>query len=779
MSVSRIQHNLSAMNALSNYAGNSGTLTGNLEKLSSGFRINSAADDAAGLAISEKMRSQIAGLEKAQDNANDGISLVQTAEGALTEVNSMLTRLTTLATQSANGTYEDGVDRANLQEETNALLEEIDRISQSTNFNGINLLDGSLSKASETTINVSNVMKDGSNVSFGGHTYTFSASADGSDGDTFRDAGTLANALTKNGFTATAGVDVTAKASPISIESPFAKIKGSVEVGFTKLHIDDSNQDLAGMSSTTYLGIVSAAIAGQTEYSDSTGTYSTGTYVSITGSLGGDEGLKVSSLNINSDLLKDCYGITASIADAETGEVTLSASGNFVTSTTPLALDGGAGLENNPLNSYAGYVRLDFDVEAADGTTHSAASITVHTTNSAGTANTLSNYFIGFSADAETYVFSPNEGYAKTGVGSTAEELGFVVTSADIDANGHVTTASVSKTYIVQGNGTLQDNVNSTLYAGGGGASNDQQLFASIPASGSPVLVDSAGTDVTTAIASVGGNDLAQISKESTGFTGYIQDKFGSNIRLTSDEMRKAAKDAGYVITTSGSNPPTASLSIDTATSSLSGERDTSQYSKMSFKYNGVSYTIDKNRQEEDTDASDRAVTVKSEDSLKDQFGLKVTVDSTSGSVTASIEDMNAVAVQGDILKLQVGDTNTSFQKVTVDIEDMSSVGLGLKGLDISSQEAAGKAIDTIKNAVNLVSMQRGKLGAMQNRLDHTLNNLDATTQNIQAAESQIRDVDMAKEMTQYSKNNILVQAAQSMLAQANSLPQGVLSLLQ
>ena len=91
----------------------------NLEKLSSGFRINRAGDDAAGLAISEKMRAQITGLETAQSNASDGISLVQTAEGALTEVHSMLNRMVELADQSANGTYDNSVDRSNLQKELN------------------------------------------------------------------------------------------------------------------------------------------------------------------------------------------------------------------------------------------------------------------------------------------------------------------------------------------------------------------------------------------------------------------------------------------------------------------------------------------------------------------------------------------------------------------------------------------------------------------------------------------------------------------------------------
>ena len=139
----RIQHNIMAMNAYRNYTNNTSALSKNLEKLSSGYKINRAGDDAAGLAISEKMRAQITGLNKAQDNANDGISLVQTAEGALTEVHDMLNRMYELAVQSANGTYQNEVDRENLQSEVDALIEEIDRIAESANFNGITLLDGS------------------------------------------------------------------------------------------------------------------------------------------------------------------------------------------------------------------------------------------------------------------------------------------------------------------------------------------------------------------------------------------------------------------------------------------------------------------------------------------------------------------------------------------------------------------------------------------------------------------------------------------------------------
>lgn len=141
----RINTNVAALNAHRNLFGNDNSLGKTMEKLSSGFRINRAADDAAGLAISEKMRYQINGLNQAQRNAQDGISLLQTAEGALTEVHAMLQRMNTLANQAATGTYDSTDDRAALQAEISALLEEIDNIADSTNFNGIKLLDGTQS----------------------------------------------------------------------------------------------------------------------------------------------------------------------------------------------------------------------------------------------------------------------------------------------------------------------------------------------------------------------------------------------------------------------------------------------------------------------------------------------------------------------------------------------------------------------------------------------------------------------------------------------------------
>ena len=128
---------------------------------------------------------------------------------------------------------------------------------------------------------------------------------------------------------------------------------------------------------------------------------------------------------------------------------------------------------------------------------------------------------------------------------------------------------------------------------------------------------------------------------------------------------------------------------------------------------------------------------------------------------------------------LQIGDTNDSYNQLQLSIGDMHTNALGINDINISGREGAVDAISKIKTAINQVSTSRGKLGAIQNRLEHTINNLGVTTENITAAESRIRDVDMAKEMMEFTKNSVLMQSAQAMLAQANQQPQSILQLLQ
>lgn len=180
----RINHNIAALNTYNKLGVNNNAMSKNMEKLSSGLRINRAADDAAGLSISEKMRAQIRGLDQASKNAQDGISLIQTAEGGLNETHDILQRMNELATQGANGTLEPD-DRKAINDELKQLTSEVDRIANSANFNGKKLLDGSLdgspkietngiSAEAFTDIDVSNATK--------GATYTINYTAESDDG---------------------------------------------------------------------------------------------------------------------------------------------------------------------------------------------------------------------------------------------------------------------------------------------------------------------------------------------------------------------------------------------------------------------------------------------------------------------------------------------------------------------------------------------------------------------------------------------------------------------
>ena len=397
----RIQHNIMAMNAYRNYTNNTSALSKNLEKLSSGYKINRAGDDAAGLAISEKMRAQITGLETAQKNAKDGISLVQTAEGALTEVHDMLNRMYELAEQSANGTFEDATDRTQLQKEVNQLRSEINRISDSANFNGIKLLDGKMAGYTDAT---------------------------------------------------NAAVTVT---------------KGS-----------------AGAA-----------------------------------------------------------------------------------------------------------MKVEFDL------------------------------------------------------------TGFAVGSK-VSADGGMMSVSL------------------------GGKSYDVKVTA------------------------------------------------GMNAKDFGDALKEAIN----------ADAPTGAAAGDFTATSANGK---------------ITLTAANNAEDADAEA---------------MFGTSFTTSAKEG-------------VGG--LVLQIGDTSDSWNQLYVSVKNTNAAAIGIDKLDISTQDGAAAALDTIKSAINYVSDVRGTLGATQNRLDHTINNLSVMQENIQDAESTIRDTDVADEMMAYTKNNILIQSAQAMLAQANQVPQGVLQLLQ
>lgn len=501
-----IQHNITAMNSHRQLSGNNSMLGKNLEKLSSGFRINRAGDDAAGLSISEKMRAQIKGLETATKNAKDGISLIQTAEGALTEVHSMIDRMATLATQSANGTY-NADQRSYMQDELNKLLEDIDRISEGTNFNGTKLLDGTLGGGA------------------------------GKSGVPQLEAGKTAEGVTSTVFTA----------------ATFGKSEGTT------------------------------AVASQA---------------------------------------------------SGTNKLTIS-----------------------------------YTVEDNDGTiTQRKMEVEVSAS---------------LDANGAVAALNQDENFSKLFVADKTADSKIIYRSKEAGKNAaYVTKVDESNTSHNLATTTGAAGVNAKTEINGG----------EMKALGDTITID------------------------------------GTTYQMIADG---GAADSGNigVIATKGNT------TFDGATAAMNF--------KALLKERGIEFT-----------GADMSNSHKSE-SYK-----------------------YAAGKSGSGLSLQVGDTYEDANKIAVNIKSMSAAGLGIKGLDISSQASAGAAIDKISKAKEGVSAARSAMGALQNRLEHVINNLGVATENMAESESRIRDVDMAHEMMAFTKNNILTQAAQSMLAQANQLPQGVLQLL-
>jgi len=536
-----VQHNLTAMNANRQLGISTSALAKSTEKLSSGYRINRAADDAAGLAISEKMRSQIRGLDQASTNASDGISMIQTAEGALNESHSILQRMRELAVQAANGTETDE-DRGNIQDEIEQLQEELDRIASDTEFNEMKLLDGSLSASSAggseagpkfgiydenlrafVTSNVEGVSVAVAN----------SASVGGESAIWSKEGTTLTLYLAKNMTYTQSEIDElvqNAKQEDSSAEAAPAKVE--VNLKFGSLTADD----------TTTGGAKTVA------------------------------GVK---------------------AESEAKEIT-SSDGKFV-GCTGISIKANRYGDDNNIK-----ILIDFTAKAGE-------------------------------AECE------------------------INTAATYNPNGSLATPASYKLSLQPGKEYTEEDIEAILAEAG--LSMDVTLYSPNPDEAKTLFI----TD---------GN----------GVTAEVELKNGKGL----------------------------------------GDEDA---------YLG--------------------------------------------------EAKYGVQAGGRGIILQVG--ANEGQTMSFSIENMSATALGVNdsNVDLSTQTGASQSLGKIDEAIARVSKQRSLLGAVQNRLEHTIANLDNTAENLQAAESGIRDVDMASEMVTMSKYNILQQAGQSMLAQANQATQGVLSLLQ
>ena len=654
-----VQHNMQAANANRMLNVTTGQQAKSTEKLSSGYRINRAADDAAGLSISEKMRKQIKGLDRASTNAEDGVSAVQTAEGALTEVHSMLQRMNELATQASNGTNSES-DRSAIQDEISQLTTEIDRVAETTKFNETYLLKGNTDgTTSDMKINAHDAGLKGV-LTDNGDNATFELPKDLEKGDKVTIAGTEYTIGDKAGTSTTDGYNT------------YANVQNSV------IGAGDSVTDTSG---NTYTFVDKIANAND---------WNNGTKFTITDEQGNSKEYTIAA---NTDLTAN------EIKNTDAKELIAKELANPSHKVTMTAYN--------------------------DGTT---------------------------TKDVNAEVVSSLDSKERSSVAWAGKTVNAFKTGTT--ANGGLNNADVKSVSI-------------------GGK--DATITANRPVSSSDIA-DVVGSMKAGDQLKVGTKTLTIADKTDAKNGEYTVTDALKAINVNADDMdavefaiKSSNKDGIKMLASKGiTNDATA----DT-TPTLNGTNAVTVVGATSSDNNANTITkaeaYEKMAKELQT-ASSIGTDDGAEAKVTNHGNGKFTIEKGTASVTDSLS-----------FSLHVGADADMTNKITVGIDSMSAAGLGIKGINVKDDSgiAATYAIDAIADAVSKVSSQRSSLGAVQNRLEHTISNVDNVVENTTSAESRIRDTDMASEMVNYSKNNILAQAGQSMLAQANQSNQGVLSLLQ
>lgn len=596
-----INNNIPALNTYRQMGVNQNNASNNMGKLASGLRINKAGDDAAGLAISEKMRGQIRGLDQAARNSQDGISMIQTAEGSLGETQNILQRMRELATQSANDTNV-GVDRNEIQKEMNSLTSEINRIGNTTEFNTQKILKGS-AEAVETKA-----------------------------------------ALSLDGVGETV-------------------LPGGVTTGGATIAATGATASLAAVAVADAAG---ATAANGKE---------------LTFNLDGQE----VKITVNST------GAAAPTVNAD-GSVTMNIGAAATTATEmadalKAALEAGIGANNN--------------IAADAYTIGSAAGTLTITSNDTGADD-----FINATGDPLVLASGFDAG---TDVSYTASTVD--VTLADV-ADADALAALVGQGMTI-GDKTVEFyNADDGVYSGNAdfGVNISEVLAGTADGTGS-------GANLADAISTQLGDKVDGLTITNTGaaitFTATADGAAGDGI-VIEDGVNVAAVTSNAKFTTTfqvGANQ-------------------------------GQSMSLD----------------------INDMRSMALGISGNDSSV--AIQDK-----AGNVIE------NASYTKIT-NVTDGTNSETTEFALDVSTHDSAAAAITVINNAIEAVSAERSNLGASQNRLEHTIANLGTSAENLQAAESRVRDVDMAREVMEMTKNNILSQASQAMLAQANQAPQSVLQLL-
>jgi len=716
----RINHNIAALNAHRNLVNTNEELQNSMQRLSSGYRINRGADDPAGLVISEQFRAQIAGLNRAIGNSEGSISMIQTAEGALTEINNLLISMRELAIHAANEGFNDADQLAADQAEIQNALKTIDRIAANTQFGTKKLLDGSKENvATITGANYSGATIKTSGLSTGTHYLTSTKVAD---------AEASIN-VSNGGFTlaGTAG-------DPYNLEEKVYNLDvvqasgGATVAGTSDVAITDSFGNGLQFSSSGSAAVMLANTA-------------------------------ISTHSGSTDLV---YSFSVNFQEAGTA-----ATGNVSFNVTMASGDGGAALrtafdaalvgtalEGKISSTGAGDT---FGIAADNTGAHSIAWETV--TETGGTAQF-------------TLAKSENRG---TQVGSVQFTN---ATAAHTDGSAQtVTMASSATVYTTMADLVTAMNTQITSDIGAvAGTSTDSDIYASTY-QGSKIsfATRDMGSDYNIRVS--GGNaDFLNVLGVQSATTATA----GIDARISFDGHSNTISAVDYDQTMSGiklyngtvGESTTGNITIDIANSE--GGLEIGSY-LLDSKATKFDVRLDGGAAQRVT--AGHFNTIYNND-RSEWLDVKYSLTSEGGS--------EVISNSNQALTFQIG-ANVG-QTAAISLRNMASTALGryntgnmfsnLSEVDVTTVSGAQDAQSVIDAAINEVSTTRGTLGSFQkNTLESNLRNLRIASQNLSASESQIRDTDMAKEMSVFTKNQILIQAGTSMLAQANQLPQVVLSL--
>jgi len=868
-----INTNFASLNAQRNLNNSQNNLQTSLQRLSSGLRINSAKDDAAGLAISDRFTSQIRGLGQASRNANDAISLAQTAEGALSESTNILQRIRELSVQSANSTN-SASDRLSLQSEVNQLVSELDRISNTTSFNGLKLLDGSFTAQ---TFQVGAEANQTINVTVGGATAdTLGINKATTNNETLgiSNATNSANLVTTNttltgtGYAnadsfstqaltvtdADGNVATASYTGTVAADDDATDVAGDLNAAFTAAGITGAtatavleNSAVLDVSNTTVTNGDTVAFS----LNEAAGTADEIVFARNTSVYANLEDQVVAEINAN----VANTGITAEVTG--TGQITLSNNDGAniaieefqVIEQQSVTLDGFAtngGVDDLAVDIVIAGDTITFDMIAGDdaqtaqnlvaalqaGANHEGAGTSSYraelTTDGTGVIVSGLDTQGGIGALTEQELDPTLSG---TGVGTTitvtsntgtdtpaapatlTSGAGAAGAAVDIQA------AAATQTAVFEGQTLTEGATDSAIKVAAVEISLDAgfSITSSLAnTAGGFLQIDGAGEDATIVGAgesdiSNGNNVAAQtitVNGETTATVDVLADADAetivAQINAVSDTTGVTATatttanlsnlstdgvvsfnlngtDISANVTTTdlsalaeaindrtGSTGVVATLSLDSASIEL--EHSTGEdISILNFDSSVAEAGAGNTTVSLDITGSTGNATQLSAGGLNDTnrdstvVGGEIEFKSTGGyfSVSSSLDDTANSLFAGDASQLQASSNNT------------------VSSIDISSVEGANAAIDIADGALATVNGIRADLGAVQNRFESTISNLQTSVENLSAARSRIQDTDFASETANLTRTQILQQAGVAMLAQANSLPQLVLSLLQ